>query len=208
MIWPRGFVGAAALWNYNASSSASSPEFVDAIWTMNDKMIAAGSESCPTNCSCDQLTACGKPYLKKQPPSVGTAITVVPCDNPPTAMTGEQKWTFGADGKIALTSNTSLCITEPKGCAGNGCYPLKLVACTDADAFEHVPGTAEIKNKGTGKCIDLGSNKKVGAWGCANAHNQPNQHFAVDSTTGNIIAISQTSAKSQYTSAFGFCVTA
>jgi hexosaminidase len=69
MIWPRGFVGAAAMWNYNASMDPSSAPFVDAIWALNDKLIAAGSESCPTNCSCDQLTACGKPYLKQQPPS-------------------------------------------------------------------------------------------------------------------------------------------
>jgi hypothetical protein len=124
-------------------------------------------------------------------------------------MVGEQKWTFGTDGKIALTSNSALCIAEPKGCKGNACYPLKLTACADADTFEHVAGTAEIRNKASGLCLDVeNDSKRVGVWECGSAHNQPNQHFAVDSTTGNIIAIGQTGAPSQYTATFGQCVTA
>jgi hexosaminidase len=62
MIWPRGFVGAAAFWNYNAAADPSSASFASAIWSLNDQLAARGSLTCPTNCSCDQLTACGKPY--------------------------------------------------------------------------------------------------------------------------------------------------
>ena len=64
MIWPRGFVGAAAFWNFNGSSDASSGAFVSAIWELNDRLTARGALLCPTNCSCDQMTACGKPYLR------------------------------------------------------------------------------------------------------------------------------------------------
>ena len=62
MIWPRGFVGAAAFWNYNSTADPKADAFVDAIWRLNDQLIARGSLSCPSKCSCDQLTACGKPY--------------------------------------------------------------------------------------------------------------------------------------------------
>jgi hypothetical protein len=163
-----------------------------------------------------QLTACGKPYLKPKPvvpPSIGSGVSLDACDNPATSMVGKQKWTFGSDGKITLTANSSLCITEPKGCAGNGCYPLKLAACADADAFEHDARTSEIKNKRTLKCVDASNGKEgagdlVGAWECGSSDSQPNQHFAVDSSTGNIVSLSQTSASSEYAPNFGLCLTA
>ena len=63
MIFPRGFVGAAAFWNYNATADPSSTAFVDAIWKLNDQLAARGSYTCPSKCDCDQLTACGKPYI-------------------------------------------------------------------------------------------------------------------------------------------------
>ena len=63
MIFPRGFVGAAAFWNYNATADPSSTAFVDAIWKLNDQLAARGSFTCPSKCDCDQLTACGKPYI-------------------------------------------------------------------------------------------------------------------------------------------------
>lgn len=69
MIWPRGYVAAASFWNYNKTSDPTSVEFTSAIWRLNDQLIARGSWSCPTNCSCDQLSACGNPYLK---PKVST----------------------------------------------------------------------------------------------------------------------------------------
>jgi len=63
MIWPRGFVGAAAFWAFNASSDPSSPEFVQSVYGLNDKLAARGSLVCPTNCSCDQVSACGQSYI-------------------------------------------------------------------------------------------------------------------------------------------------
>jgi hypothetical protein len=62
MIWPRGFVGAAAFWNWNGSVDASSEGFVQSINSLNDALAKRGSLVCPSNCSCDQTTACGKPY--------------------------------------------------------------------------------------------------------------------------------------------------
>eukprot|EP01062_Namystynia_karyoxenos_P063626 TRINITY_DN56438_c0_g1_i1.p1 TRINITY_DN56438_c0_g1~~TRINITY_DN56438_c0_g1_i1.p1 ORF type:complete len:549 (+),score=179.98 TRINITY_DN56438_c0_g1_i1:76-1647(+) len=63
MIWPRGFVAAASFWNFNATADPTSAQFTDAIWRLNDQLMQRGAYSCPTNCSCDQLSACGKPYL-------------------------------------------------------------------------------------------------------------------------------------------------
>ena len=62
MIWPRGIVGAAALWNWNSSVDSQSPEFIDAIWSTNDRLAKSGALVCPSRCSCDQVSACGKPY--------------------------------------------------------------------------------------------------------------------------------------------------
>ena len=62
MIWPRGYVAAASFYNFNASVNAADSSFVDAIWTMNDKMVDRKANVCPSRCKCDQLTACGKPY--------------------------------------------------------------------------------------------------------------------------------------------------
>jgi len=63
MIWPRGYVGAAAFWNYDASTDPSADAFVQGIWKLNDELVARDKAVCPTNCSCDQLSACGKPYI-------------------------------------------------------------------------------------------------------------------------------------------------
>jgi hexosaminidase len=65
MIWPRGFVAANAFWHYNASISASSPDFVVGIYNVNDEITSRGLPTCPSKCDCDQLTACGNPYIKK-----------------------------------------------------------------------------------------------------------------------------------------------
>ena len=62
MIWPRGYVAAAAFYNFNASQNSTDDSFVDAIWAMNDKLSKRGALVCPSKCECDQLHACGKPY--------------------------------------------------------------------------------------------------------------------------------------------------
>jgi hypothetical protein len=76
MIWPRGFVAAASFWNYNSSADPSSDSFVQNINRVNDQLQERGALVCPTNCSCDYLTACGKPYLKPTPPKEGDALTM------------------------------------------------------------------------------------------------------------------------------------
>ena len=63
MIWPRGYVGAAAFWNWNRSVDARSDWFARAIWSLNDALASRGALVCPSNCSCDQMSACGRPYL-------------------------------------------------------------------------------------------------------------------------------------------------
>ena len=63
MIWPRGYVGAAAFWNYNASLDPTSAFFVDGVYRLNDRLEKRGSLVCKSNCTCDQLTQCGEPYI-------------------------------------------------------------------------------------------------------------------------------------------------
>jgi hypothetical protein len=71
MIWPRGFVGAAAYWNYNSTTDSQSPEFIEAIWSTNDALAKRGAFVCPSNCSCDEMSACGKAYIKSAAATVG-----------------------------------------------------------------------------------------------------------------------------------------
>jgi hypothetical protein len=62
MIWPRGYVAAGSFWNFNASVDPSTQAFQDMIYKLNDDLSSRGSFVCPSHCSCDQLSACGKPY--------------------------------------------------------------------------------------------------------------------------------------------------
>jgi hypothetical protein len=50
MMFPRGFVGAAAFWNYNATIDSQSPDFVASLWDLNDRIIDVGGASCPSTC--------------------------------------------------------------------------------------------------------------------------------------------------------------
>lgn len=69
MIWPRGYVGAASFWNFDNSTDVTSAAYQASIYKMNDMLAKRGSLVCPSKdssgapCKCDQLTACGKPYL-------------------------------------------------------------------------------------------------------------------------------------------------
>ena len=39
MIWPRGYVGAAAFWNFDATTDPAAPGFVSSIWKLNDGLV-------------------------------------------------------------------------------------------------------------------------------------------------------------------------
>ena len=62
MVWPRGYVAAAAFWSFNASVDPGSSAFTASVWELNDKLESRGSFVCPSRCSCDLLSACGTPY--------------------------------------------------------------------------------------------------------------------------------------------------
>lgn len=76
MVWPRGYVAAGAFWNYNASVDPTSSQFVQQIFALNDELEQRGSYVCPSQCSCDQLTYCGKPYVPQTPPQLGANLTM------------------------------------------------------------------------------------------------------------------------------------
>jgi hexosaminidase len=229
MIWPRGYVGAAAFWNFNSTADPSAPGFVTSIWDTNDALAARGSLVCPTNCSCDQLSACGAPYIAPTPapvPTAGAALSLSQCALGAGADGGvanEQRMTLGADGTIRLTADPSLCVHF----AGPNAYPLKLAKCPPAllgagagdDAFvwQHLV-TGEIVHKASGECLDVKSEASVGTWSCASSQDQPNQHWAVDAYLKTIVSLSTYAyeAASTVTAAVGepttdvagFCLTA
>jgi hypothetical protein len=128
------------------------------------------SYACPSTCYCDQLTACGKPYLKPTPPVAGTAITAQSCSS---ANSETQGWVLQADGTLALASNMSLCITVP----GPEIYPLVLGPCSASNAFTRSNTSLMWTHTATGMCLDLmASNGEIGVWACGTS--QPNQAWA------------------------------
>jgi hypothetical protein len=199
MIWPRGFVGAAAFWGYNASVDPRSAAFASSIWRLNDGLIARGAKTCPTHCSCDQLSACGKPYITTPPPAAGARAHVAPCSS---AASARQRW-VNASGELKLAANTSLCLRPPPTCASVAeCYPLVLEACAarpfagwvhDATSEVRVRADSAVDPAGRGVCIDLaGGTQGVGTYTCGSSadYQQPNQHWSVDAQTGLIGALS------------------
>jgi hypothetical protein len=56
MIWPRGFVAAGAFWHLDSGTDPSSPAFVESIYKLNDALQARNLSTCPTNCSCNQVS--------------------------------------------------------------------------------------------------------------------------------------------------------
>jgi hypothetical protein len=184
MIWPRGFVGAAAFWNYNASVSPSDPAFVSSIWSLNNLLASRGSLVCPTNCSCDQLTACGVPYIQPEPQDAWQAVTggcTVPFNN-------TELWVLNTAGNLQLRSNSSLCLHDP----GVGIYPLTLGACDGSAAtWTHPAATSEFIQTATGACMDRrASDGLVGTYACGSGMGlqQLNQEWAYDAVSGVILS--------------------
>jgi len=192
MIWPRGFVGAAAFWNFDNSTDPASPDFVASIYKLSDSLAARGSLVCPTNCSCDQLTACGKPYITSSPAAAGDAVGLAECALPGAPADG-QAWAFdGASGEIRLAANASgtsaLCIVP----TGNDAYPLQLADCkaSSSDGWAHL-GSGEVQWKASGQCMDAmhTTPHQVGVWECGGEQSQQNQHWAIDGETGTITSL-------------------
>ena len=222
-MFPRGFVGAAAYWNYNASIDSQSADFVASLWDLNDRIIAVGGASCPTKCvrqigmvggtvfffftsappqrplltrptatttrtppslslqHCDQLTACGVPYIPPPPPpapAAGSPLGLQACE-----FAANQQFAQLASGALQLTSNPALCVRDP----GAGLYPLTLGACDGAATFAYNSTTQWLVVGGTGDCLDVeASDQKVGSWACGSPV-QPNQAWALGAS-GTIVS--------------------
>ena len=182
MIWPRAFVGAAAFWNYNSSVTSQDPDFVDAVWSINDRVIALGGQSCPSRCVCDQLTACGVPYVPPPPPPLGT-LEVQAC-----TASAAQLWVLDAKtGFLSSAVNTSLCVQDP----GSEVYPLILTPCSSTASspfhwqVSGVRGGGEaapewLVSTASGDCVDRRvADNALGTYACGSGSglNQTNQNF-------------------------------
>ena len=62
-MFPRASVGAGSLWHFTPGLAANSSGFRDLMALQNGRLTARGLDTCPSGCSCDVLTRCGKPYL-------------------------------------------------------------------------------------------------------------------------------------------------
>eukprot|EP00040_Diaphanoeca_grandis_P031283 m.186835 g.186835 ORF g.186835 m.186835 type:complete len:670 (-) comp32283_c0_seq1:89-2098(-) len=186
MIWPRGFVGAAAFWNFDANQDPSAPDFVEGIYKLSESLRAKGSYVCPQNCSCDQLTACGIPYIKAMPPSASSSVVLAECTLPVgSSSTSFQSWSM--DGGMLKLNNTGLCLQT----TSMNSYPLQLTNCTGGKGvvWSH-SASGEIISLANGNCIDVEkTDMRVGNWECGPAQDQPNQHWSFDSTTGLITSL-------------------
>ena len=186
MIWPRGLVAAGAFWGFDSTQDPTSPTFVAQIDALTNTIAARGGLVCPAGCQCDELTACGKPYIPVLPPSAGSAAAVATCTAPfpPAAL-----WVLQGDGSLALAANTSLCLVEPSG----GGYPAALASCAaPATSWRHDAVTAELISAASGLCLDTrASDGVVGTYTCGSGEgfHQANQQWALDSTTGAIVSL-------------------
>eukprot|EP00937_MAST-01D_sp_MAST-1D-sp2_P003273 g3273.t1 len=191
MIWPRGYVGAAAFWNFNASVDPSAADFVQSIWKTNDALAARGALVCPTSCSCDQLSACGKPYVAPTPaplPKEGAALALAPCALGGAGPAAAQQFDLGSDGVIRLAADTSLAVRH----AAAQAYPMRLAkyGAGGPDFVFQRKNSSELVHAASGECLDVKSRAQVGSWACADHHDQPNQHWAVDAALRAIVSLS------------------
>ena len=63
VIYARGVKDLLCNPRYNASLDPTSAAFERRIFKLNDQLAARGSLVCPSHCICDNLQACGKPYV-------------------------------------------------------------------------------------------------------------------------------------------------
>lgn len=205
MIWPRGFVGAQAFWHYNASVSPYDNDFVQAIWDVNEQLRARGSLTCPSKCSCDQMSACGQPYLPPTPPpKAGATLSIAPCASPGAA---SQMWLHAtgmtssprAQAPLQLFHDTSLCVNVPAACSPSDCYPLRLERCSpgsNQSVWQHDAATSEMRlvvgTAVSNICMDVGT-EVVGTYTCGSgdpSSRQPNQRWSYDADTGLVVSTS------------------
>ena len=190
MVWPRSFVGAAAFWHYNASLDPASPAVVAAIANLTKNLIARGQIVCPVGCYCDQLSACGKPYMSTGP---GSAVLLQPC-----AATSA-RWTLTTAGQLQFMDNTTFCL-EPEGSA---VYPATLQICNTASYVNH---THDGQLQAAGVCLDLqGADGVVGWYQCGS--DQPNQLWALDADTGFLTSLANFGAEDSVSDYGGMCLT-
>ena len=211
MIWPRGFVAAASYWNWVNGTDSSSPAFVELIWKLNDALQARNLSTCPTNCSCDQTSACGKPYITAPPVQVGSKLKVADCGAPANNRWNVSKTKPDGSMQVALSlvggraGAQPLCWGYGKAAGAakqcTGC--LELVDCAGAPFFKHL-SNGDLVDTDTGDCVDM-SGDSLGAWTCGPS-GQPNQRFAVDAVSGMIVtAANGYNAEAAYA---GMCATA
>jgi len=188
MIFPRTLVAATSFWNFNASMDSQDPAFVAAVWALNDEIIAGGGLTCPTNCSCDQLTQCGAPIVPVPPPAPGMSLVTAMCvlPTPPT-----QAFRLLGSGALASAfgNGSVLCVANNAGGSGNPTYPLHLESCDSAAVVAWTrggasnAGTGRLVDSASGGCMDSGlGSGDVGIYDCGSDDGlvQLNQAWAVD----------------------------
>ena len=186
MIWPRSFVGAASFWHYNASLDPASPAVVAAIANLTQNLISRGQLVCPVGCYCDQLSACGTPYLLPNP---GSATQLQPC----AATTA--RWALSG-GLLQLAENTSLCLEPAAG------YPATLQVCSSPVTHTH---DGQLQGSGD-LCLDVSTvNGTVGWYECGSG--QPNQRWGLDPDTGFLTSLGNYGAGDARSDYGGMCVT-
>ena len=208
MIFPRGLVGASSFWNFDASLDSQSPDFVSAVWALNDRLVAAGAFTCPTRCDCDLLSACDVPYLPLPPPAANMSLATAACalPLPPTQafrLLPQNNGSGGGGGGgggaafVVATEGAAgqpLCAAFAPGCEGFFCR-LVLAPCEGGGAVLFSPRDSEsgdghlvvldsLSPPDEPACLDAGSgvNSTVSASECG-SHNgflQLNQAWAID----------------------------
>ena len=152
------------------------------IYKLNDALQQRNLPTCPTNCSCNQVSACGVPYPVPPPPpppplAPGAPITMEDCASATRWTTQPVSGAAGAYRIASVGEATPLCWDQPH----TGCTAcLVLAPCAGASTFNHTHDGAFV-NTATEECVDM-SGDGLGSWKCGAG--QPNQRFALDAFTG------------------------
>ncbi|KAK8805601.1 hypothetical protein WA158_002257, partial [Blastocystis sp. Blastoise] len=63
LIYPRTISAAGTFWRYDKSLDVNSDKFTALYKAANDRLNKRGIYSCPVECSCNEVSKCGKSYL-------------------------------------------------------------------------------------------------------------------------------------------------
>ena len=132
----------------------------------------------------------------------GAAVELQQCSEDPQSL--YQSWAVDKELKeVRLQSTPPVCLTY----INDSAYPLTVGQCGsgESSSWIHDANASTVTHVPTNQCVDVRqADSVVGNYACGSMGHlkQPNQQFAFDETTGNIVSLDITDSH-----AAGMCLT-